>query len=106
MRFQALPRILRGRRCACKEYVPIAEIQRADFLGRCMARRGFWDATFPNTPGGKVETTPSARGNTNRPEPVELFGAVSVFILIRKTTEERTPLLEPSRCRRVGRILR
>jgi hypothetical protein len=34
---------------------------------------------FPIPPGGKEETTPSLHGNMNRPEPVELFGAVSVL---------------------------
>jgi hypothetical protein len=34
---------------------------------------------FQNSPGRKEETTPSARGNTSWPEPVELFGAVSVL---------------------------
>ena len=74
----------------------LSGIERADLLGLPVARRGFWDATFPNSPGRKEETTPSARGNTSRPEPVELFGAVSVILPMK--ADEWTPLLEPSRC--------
>src|ERR1019366_2191575 len=101
-------------RCDCRPRVP----SRSRFLGNApgnraspfgdRARRFAWPARgterflgrdvskYPA--GGKEETTPSFHGNMNRPEPVELFGAVSAFILIRKTTEEWTPLLEPSRC--------
>ena len=84
----------------------LSRIELADLLGLPVARRGFWDAAFPNSPGGKEETTPSARGNTSRPEPVERVGAVSVFSPGEENPEEWTPLLEPSRCRRVGSILR
>jgi hypothetical protein len=34
---------------------------------------------FQNSLGRKEETRPSARGNASWPDPVELFGAVSVF---------------------------
>ena len=58
---------------------PLSRIELADLLGLRVARRGFWDAAFPNSPGRKEETTPSFHGNMNRPDPVELFGAVSVL---------------------------
>ena len=48
-------------------------------LGLHVARRGFWGAKFPIPPEGGSETMPSLHGNVQRPDPVELFGAASVF---------------------------
>ena len=53
----------------------------AVLLGLPAARRGFWGATFPIPPEG-VEAMPSLHGNVQRPDPVELFGAASVFLPI------------------------
>jgi len=58
----------------------LSRIDLAVLLGLPVAWRGFWDAAFPNSLGRKEETTPSARGNASRPDPVELFGAVSVLL--------------------------
>ena len=57
----------------------LSGIELAALLGLRVARRGFWDAASPNSLGRKEETTPSARGNASWPDPVELFGAVSVL---------------------------
>jgi hypothetical protein len=61
--------------------------------------RGFWGATFPIPPVGK-EALPSLHGNMQGPDPVELFGAASVFFLIREKSDEWIPEREPSRRRR------
>ena len=58
----------------------LSRIELAALLGLRVARRGFWDAAFPNSLGRKEETTPSARGNASWPDPGELFGAVLVLL--------------------------
>jgi len=46
-----------------------SEIELAVLLGLHVARRGFWDATFP-IPSEEGETEPSLHGNVERPDPV------------------------------------
>jgi hypothetical protein len=55
-------------------------IELAVLLGLCVARRGFWGVTFPNSPPEGGEVLPSLHGNMQWPDPVELFGAASVLL--------------------------
>jgi hypothetical protein len=63
---------------------------------------------FPIPHGGKAETMPSARGNTSRPEPVERFGAVSVFTEIgcRCLNHPGADESEASCCEKMNRLPR
>ena len=92
----------------CERGVGGGGIELADLLGLYVARRGFWDAAplaSPLPTGGEgpgVRGSPSWRGNTPGPDPVELFGAASVFYLIGKTTDKRDTWREPSRRRQIA----
>src|SRR5713226_3549903 len=71
-------------------------IELAVLLCLHVARRGFWGATFRlPLEREEKETMPSLPGDRQRPDPVELFGAASVFLPISGTPDD-----EPSRRRR------